>query len=159
MARLFTDGSFQKQLDAEFEGDYRLEWHAAPPRVPILDRFIDRRDARTGRTRKSSVGPWAFKGLRLLARLKFLRGTPLDLTGRTEHRQLERRLIGEYERNIELILAGLDSSNHELAVRIARLPEHVRGFEAVKEEQLAAVREDEAELLQRFRADSGGSAS
>ena len=151
VARLFTDDSFRRQLDAEFEGDYRLEWHAAPPHIPILDRFIDRRDARTGRTRKVTLGPWVFRALRLLARLKFLRGSIFDLPGRTPHRRLERQLIAEYEANVETLLAGLEASKHGLAIEIASLPEQVRGFEAVKEEQLAGVRETEAKLLEAYR--------
>jgi indolepyruvate ferredoxin oxidoreductase len=158
VARLFTDGSFQRQLDAEFEGDYRVVWHAAPPRVPLLDRFVSRRDPATGRTRKVAVGAWAFRGLRLLARLRFLRGTPFDPFGRTAHRRLERQLVAEYERNVETLLAGLGVANHALAVEIASLPEHVRGFESVKEEQLARSRPREAELLARFRGEPPGPA-
>ncbi len=152
VARLFTDGSFQRQLEAEFEGDYRVVWHAAPPHLPLLDRFLNRKDPDTGRTRKLALGSWMFRVLAVMARLKFLRGTPLDPFGRTEHRRLERRLIGEYERHVEEILAGLGPGNRELAIAIASLPEHVRGFESVKEEQLAEARSREAELLAAFRS-------
>ena len=151
VARLFSDGSFQRQIEAEFEGDYRLEWHAAPPSIPLLDRFVDRRDPDTGRTRKIVLGPWVFKALGWLARFKFLRGTPLDLPGRHPHRRLERALIGEYEETVDNLLAGLGPENHGIAVEIASLPEHVRGFDLVKEEQLEAVREKETELLQAFQ--------
>jgi indolepyruvate ferredoxin oxidoreductase len=153
VARLFTDGSFRRQLEAEFEGDYRVEWHAAPPRIPLplVDRVFDRRDPITGRTRKIALGPWMFRFLAVLAKFKFLRGTPFDPFGRTEHRRLERRLIGEYERTIEELLDGLGPENRDLAVAIASLPEHVRGFETVKEEQLAAAQAKQAELLDAFR--------
>jgi indolepyruvate ferredoxin oxidoreductase len=150
VARLFSDGSFQRQVEAEFEGDYRIVWHAAPPRLPVLDRFMNRIDPDTGRARKISWA-WLYASLPLLARLKFLRGTPFDVFGRTPHRRLERRLIREYEAHVEEILAGLSRENRGLAVEIASLPEHVRGFESVKEEQLAKARLREAELLKAFR--------
>ena len=151
VARLFTDGTFQQQLEAEFEGDYRVEWHAAPPRIPVLDWFLDRTDPRTGRTRKIRLGPWVFPALRLLARLKFLRGSPLDPFGRTAHRRLERNLAEAYETTLDELLAGLRPENHGIAVEIAGLPETVRGFEGVKEEQLAKAQRREAELLGEFR--------
>ena len=156
VARLFTDGSFQRQLDAEFEGDYRVEWHAAPPRIPVVDWFVDRKNHRTGRTQKISFGPWFFRVLRVIARMKFLRGTPLDFFGRTEHRRLEQRLIGEYQKTLEELLDGLCAENHEIAVEIAGLPASVRGFEMVKEEQLEKARAKQAELFERFRRHAPG---
>jgi indolepyruvate ferredoxin oxidoreductase len=92
-----------------------------------------------------------FPVLRLLARGKFLRGTPFDPCGWTAHRRLERRLVREYEARVEELLAGLSPGNHELAVEIARIPEQIRGFDTVKEEQLAHARAKEAELLAAFR--------
>ncbi len=156
MARLFTNGSFRRQLEAEFEGDYRIEWHAAPPRIPVLDWFVDRRDARTGRTRKIGLGSWSFGMLRVLSGFRFLRATPLDFFGRTEHRQLERRLAAEYEQQLAELLEGLCAENHEIAVEIAGLPETVRGFEAVKEEHLERVLGKQAELLEAFRRHAPG---
>ncbi len=152
VARLLSDGSLERQLQAEFEGDYRLEWHAAPPHIPLLDRFLDRRDPDTGRTRKMVLGPWVFRVLPWLARLKVLRGTPLDLPGRTAHRRAERALVGEYRAVLDELLATLGDHNQTLAVEIASLPEGIRGFESVKEESLARVRERQQELLDRFRS-------
>jgi len=151
VARLYTDGTFRAQLDREFEGDYRLEIHLAPPHVPVLDRFLARRDPDTGRTKKVTLGPWAFRALAWLARLRFLRGTPLDPFGRAKDRVLERRLVREYEARLDELCAGLTPGNHALAVEIASLPERVRGFDLVKEQQLAAVRPEEQELLSRLR--------
>jgi indolepyruvate ferredoxin oxidoreductase len=70
--------------------------------------------------------------LYILARLKFLRGTPFDPFGRTAERKLERRLIGDYEADVERILAGLDATTHEAAIALASLPEQIRGFGHVK---------------------------
>jgi indolepyruvate ferredoxin oxidoreductase len=151
VARLFTDGTFQRQLDAEFEGDYRIEWHAAPPKLPLIGRFFDRIDPATGRTRKISLGPWMFRVLKVAYRLRFLRGTALD-PFRTEHRKLERQLAREYLKRVDELVKGLTRENLPLAVEIASIPEHIRGFESVKEEHLAEARAREAELLEAFRS-------
>jgi indolepyruvate ferredoxin oxidoreductase len=154
VARLFTDGSFQRQLDAEFEGDYRVEWHAAPPKLPLIDRFVKRVDPATGRTRKTTLGPWMFRVLAVMKHLKFLRNTPLDIF-RNEHRKLEHRLVGEYEERVQELLAGVSAENLPTAIEIASIPEHVRGFDIVKEQQLAEARVKEAELLDAFRRTAG----
>jgi indolepyruvate ferredoxin oxidoreductase len=150
VARLWTGEAFRRQLASEFEGDFRLELQLAPPHVPVIDALVNRRDPRTGRARKWSAGPWAFPALRLLSRMKFLRGTPLDFFGRAPHRRLERRLIAEYEERVSELLAGLAPENRDLAVEIARVPEAIRGFDLVKEEQLAKARAREEELLAAF---------
>jgi len=144
VARLYTNGEFARQLEAEFEGDYRVKIHLAPPWS------LNPRDRATGRHRKWTLGAWMFPVLRVLARGRFLRGTPFDPFGWTAHRRLERRLIRDYEARVEELLAGLSPDSFDVAVEIARIPEHVRGFDTVKEEQLAQAREKEAELLAAF---------
>ncbi|TFG92859.1 MAG: indolepyruvate ferredoxin oxidoreductase family protein, partial [Myxococcales bacterium] len=141
VARLYTNGEFTRQLEAEFEGDYRLQIHLAPPWS------LNPRDRATGRHRKWTLGAWMFPVLRVLARGRFLRGTPFDPCGWTAHRRLERRLIREYEARVEELLAGLSPDSFDVAVEIARMPEHIRGFDTVKEEQLAQAREKATELL------------
>ena len=150
VARLYTDGSFERQLEAEFEGDYRVVIHLAPPRMPVIDWFLDRRDPDTGRTKKIDSSAW-LPAMRVLARLKFLRDTPFDPFGRTAHRRLERKLVDDYRGVVEELLAGLSGENVALAVDIASLPEQIRGFEQVREEQLAAALEKQTELLDAFR--------
>jgi indolepyruvate ferredoxin oxidoreductase len=90
-------------------------------------------------------------GFRLLARLKGLRGTALDIFGRTEERKTERALIGEYRASIEEVIAGLRAENHTLALEIASLPEQIRGYGHVKERNLAAARTRWSELLAKWR--------
>jgi len=147
VARLYSDGEFRRQLEAEFEGDYRLRLHLAPPHLPVIDWFLDRREPGTGRMKKIAFGPWIFVLLRALARFRFLRGTALDPFGRGAHRRLERCLPVEYAARIEALCEELSKDNLDVAVEIASLPEHVRGFESVKEESLAAVAAKEQELL------------
>ncbi len=144
VARLFTSGEFEAKLRRQFEGDVRLTFHLAPP-------ILGERDPETGRLRKREFGPWVFRVFKLLARLKRLRGTPLDVFGYTAERRRERALAGEYEALVEELLAGLAPGNHGLAVELASLPEHVRGFGHVKEANLRATKAREAELLARFR--------
>jgi indolepyruvate ferredoxin oxidoreductase len=145
IARLWTGREFRAQLEAQFEGDYRVQVLLAP-------QFLNRRDPDTGRARKYALaGAWAFPALRLLARLKFLRFTPLDPFGWTRHRRLERALIGEYERTLDELLGGLTSENHDLAVQVASMPEHVRGYDTVKERHLEDARAKQTEQLAAFR--------
>jgi indolepyruvate ferredoxin oxidoreductase len=142
VARLYTDGGFERKLAAQFEGDYKLIFNLAPP-------LMARRNAR-GELVKREFGPWMFTAFRMLARLRRLRGTPLDPFGRTEERQTERRLIAEYESLIDQILAGLDQERLDVAVQLASLPEQIRGFGHVKDRHLKAARERQQQLLARF---------
>ncbi len=43
---------------------------------------------------KKKYGPWILSAMRVLAKLKFLRGTAFDVFGKTEERRTERALIG-----------------------------------------------------------------
>jgi indolepyruvate ferredoxin oxidoreductase len=88
---------------------------------------------------------------RILARLKGLRGTPFDIFGRTSERRMERQLIADYEATLETLLAGLNRGNHAIAREIAALPETIRGFGHVKEQNLEQAKAREADLLDAYR--------
>ena len=143
VARLYTSGEFQRRLQQQFEGDYQVRFHLAPP-------LFARRDE-NGQLVKKEYGPWMFKAFGLLAKLKFLRGGPLDIFGRTEERRGERQLIADYEATIELLLKDLSAERVALAVEIASIPEHIRGFGHVKERHLHAAKAREAALLAQWR--------
>jgi indolepyruvate ferredoxin oxidoreductase len=145
VARLYTDGSFEKQLRNQFEGNLKLEFHLAPP-------ILGRRDERTGLPLKQSFGPWMMTLFKGLAWARRLRGTPLDIFGYSAERRLERRLATEYEALMHEIGAGLTPGNHDLAVQLACIPEKIRGYGHVKERHLAAAKAEKADLLARFRA-------
>jgi len=151
VARLYTDGSFAKQVAASFDGDLRLEFHLAPP-------LLARTDPATGRPKKISFGSWMMGGFRVLSKLKFLRGTPLDPFGYSAERKRERALIEEYGAVVEELIAALKPENHVLAVAIASIPEKIRGYGPVKERHLVAAKAEEAELLSQFRAGETGDA-
>jgi len=148
VARLYTDGEFAKELQATFDGDYKLYFYLAPP-------LLARPDPRTGEPKKIRFGSWMLPAFKLLARLKGLRGTALDVFGRTAERRAERAAIGEYESVVGSLLEGLTRENLDLAVRIASLPEEVRGFGHVKAKSMAAVAVRRAEMLRQF----GGAAA
>ena len=145
VARLYSDPGFARKIEGMFEGGYRLKFHLAPP-------IFNKPDPRTGEARKSEFGPWMMAAFRILAKLKGLRGTPFDVFGMSEERKTERRLIGEYEATIAELLEQLDGENQKLAVEIASVPEHIRGFGHVKRRHLGEAKKKEAELIAAFRA-------
>lgn len=143
VARLYTSGDFQRRLQQQFEGDYQLRFHLAPPLFAKKDE--------QGRLLKKEYGPWMFKAFGLLAKLKFLRGGRLDVFGRTEERRMERKLIGDYEATVQVLLDGLNDDRLALAVEIASVPEHIRGFGHVKEAHFEQAKAREAALLAQWR--------
>ncbi|MCD2172493.1 indolepyruvate ferredoxin oxidoreductase family protein [Rhizobium sp. C4] len=145
VARLHRDPSFAKAIAAQFEGDYTIRHHLAPP---FLSRKID---ARTGRPAKTAFGPWMGPALGLLARLKGLRGTRFDIFGMTEERRLERRLIEDYAAMVDALCKGLTPETLELACEIAGLPDMVRGYGPVKLEAAAKFEAKKTALLARWR--------
>ena len=144
VGRLYSDGSFAKQIAAAFEGSPRLEFHLAPP-------VLGRKNAQ-GEPVKSSFGPWVLQLFRLLASLKWLRGTVFDVFGYTKERRTERKLISDYEILIDEVLKNLSLENHAIAVALASIPEKIRGFGHVKTRHVRAAKTEEQALLQQFRA-------
>ncbi len=143
VARLHSDVAFRQKISGMFEGDYKLKFHLAPP-------LLSKPDPATGEARKLEFGPWMMTVFRLLARLKGLRGTALDPFGYSQERRTERRLIREYESLVADVIEGLDPGNHAIAVEIASIPEHIRGFGHVKRRHLAEAKKKEQELLSAF---------
>ncbi len=138
VARLYTDGSFQKQLAESFAGWGKLEFHMAPPLLGL-------RDAETGKPRKSTYGPWLMPALNMLARYRGIRQKWYDPFRYTSDRRMERRLLNDYEHTLALVVERLTPVNHTLAVALARYPEKIRGFGHVKAELVrSALPEAEA---------------
>ncbi len=145
VARLYTDGSFQRQLADQFEGDVKLEFHMAPP---LLAR------PKNGQAPKKIVlGAWMLPAMKLLAKGKALRGSWFDLFGHTEERRMERYLVTQFERRVNELLTNLSADRLPNAIQIAALPMSIRGYGHVKIANVALARAREAELLHRFMPD------
>ena len=143
VARLHSDPAFHARLASQFEGDFKLKVHLAPP-------LIAKKNEK-GELVKQKFGPAMFTVFRVLAKFKGLRGTALDIFGRTQERRTERALIGEYRACVEELLQGLTADNHALALEIANLPEQIKGFGHVKERHLAAARSRWSGLMAQWR--------
>ena len=155
VARLYTDGEFSESLKQQFDGDYKLTFHLAPP-------LLSKRDPETGHLIKREFGPWMLPAFRVLAKLKFLRGTALDVFGRSEERKLERSLIGDYEQQVEQLLSVLSGQNSSpetlpetlaIAVEIAGLPHFIRGFGHVKEANIATAQRRGVALMRQLKGE------
>ena len=125
VARLYTDPSFKAKLAAQFEGDFQMSVHLAPPLWASVDKD-------SGHPRKQRYGAWMFGAFAVLAKLKGLRGTPLDIFGYSAERHMERALITQYEADIAQLLRDLTAEKLPLAVQIASVPEGIRGYGHVK---------------------------
>ena len=141
VARLYTDGSFARQLGAQFESYDKLEFHLAPP---ILGRT-----GSDGKARKSSFGPWMMTGFRVLASLKGLRGGFLDLFGYTHERRMERQLLADYRADLDLIERTFGIAPVEALVALATVPELIRGYGHVKEAAAERARGERQRLIDR----------
>jgi indolepyruvate ferredoxin oxidoreductase len=145
VARLQSAPKFMEELKQQFEGDFRISFNLAPPGIAQKDR-------RSGELKKREFGSWMLPVLRVLARLRFLRGTPLDPFGHTAERRTERDLIQKYEQAVALILEKTTPSHYETAVRLASVPELIRGYGHVKQaslQQAEAAWSDAAQQLQQ----------
>ena len=145
VARLYTDGSFAEKLNQQFEGEFRLSFHLAPP-------LFAARDPETGELQKREYGSWVIKAFRLLAGMRGLRGSRWDLFGYTEERRTERQSISDYEATMAEVIENLATDSHALAVQIAEIPDRIRGFGHVKAANLEQANADRERLLAAFRA-------
>jgi indolepyruvate ferredoxin oxidoreductase len=142
VARLHSDGTFEKKIGAMFEGDFKLNYHLAPP---LLAKKNDK-----GELQKQQFGPWMLTSFRLLAKLKGLRSTAFDVFGRTAERQTERALITDYTRSMDRVMQRLNAENMSTALEIARIPEQIKGFGHVKEKNVVAARLKWDGLMKQF---------
>jgi indolepyruvate ferredoxin oxidoreductase len=145
VARLYARPEFKASLAARFEGDFKLQFHLAPP-------LLAKRDPRTGHLRKQAFGGWMLPAFGVLRHFKWLRGTRLDPFGRSEERQAERALIVQYEQTMADLLAALTPENVAIAVQIGSVPQEIAGFGHVKERRMRAAAARHASLLAQFRA-------
>jgi indolepyruvate ferredoxin oxidoreductase len=140
VARLYTDGRFEQQLRDQFEGEFKFNFNLAPP---ILGGAKDA----LGRPKKRAFGAWMLPVFRALARLRFLRGTPLDVFGRSADRKLERELIASYEKDVATVLDLLSPATIDTGVELLSLPDRIRGYGPVKEKAANEAKARHAQLV------------
>jgi indolepyruvate ferredoxin oxidoreductase len=139
VARLYTDGKFEKQLRDQFDGDFKISFNLAPPML------AGGKDA-LGRPRKRAFGAWMLPLFKILAGLRGLRGTPFDIFGHSADRRLERDLIAGYEKDVAHVLSVLSPLTLDTAVELLSLPDSIRGYGPVKEKSVADAKARYAQL-------------
>tara|TARA_R110002124_G_scaffold233406_1_gene398793 strand:+ start:178603 stop:182100 length:3498 start_codon:yes stop_codon:yes gene_type:complete len=140
VARLYTDGTFLKKLKSQFSGDYKIEFNLAPP-------IFEQDDPATGRPKKRKFGPWMMHGFKILAKMKALRGTPFDVFGYHQARKDERALIKHYEALVDTVLAKLSPETVDTCIELLNLPDMIKGYGPVKDENIEKYYQCHAELL------------
>ncbi|MDD4945096.1 MAG: indolepyruvate ferredoxin oxidoreductase family protein, partial [Rhodoferax sp.] len=151
VARLYTDGSFAAKLAKQFEGDYQLHFHLAPP---LLGKTNDQ-----GELVKQRFGPWVLTAFKVLARLKGLRGTVGDVFGYSAERRQERAWLERYLvalQEIYKILASrpyeISMNSYQIACQLMAVPQDIRGFGHVKLRHMQAAQQRWEALLAQIRA-------
>jgi indolepyruvate ferredoxin oxidoreductase len=139
VARLYTDGRFEKQLRDQFDGDFKISFNLAPP---ILGGGKDH----LGRPKKRAFGAWMMPLFRLLAAMRGLRGTAFDIFGHSADRKLERDLIAGYEKDVATVLGLLSPLTLDTAVELLSLPDRIRGYGPVKEKSVHDAKARYAQL-------------
>jgi indolepyruvate ferredoxin oxidoreductase len=139
VARLYTDGRFEKQLRDQFDGDFKISFNLAPP---LLSRSVDA----LGRPKKRVFGAWMLPVFRTLAKLRFLRGTALDIFSYSADRRLEHDLIAGYEKDVATVLGLLSPVTIDSAVELLSLPDRIRGYGPVKEKAVQDAKARYAQL-------------
>jgi indolepyruvate ferredoxin oxidoreductase len=139
VARLYTDGRFERQIRDQFDGDFKISFNLAPPML------AGGTDA-LGRPRKRAFGAWMMPVFRLLAKMRSLRGTAFDIFGHSADRRLERDLIAGYEKDVAHVLTVLSPLTLDTAIEILSLPDRIRGYGPVKEKSVRDAKARYAQL-------------
>lgn len=148
VARLLVTS--QDHVANEFEGDFKLTYHLAPP---LMSRM-----GANGRPQKRAFGSWFVKIAKPLAALKILRGTPFDVFGYTQERKMERAWITKFEQLLTRLENEYVPENHQIWREIIELPQSVKGFGPVKMAHDQAVQARLAELIASLEKSAQGQA-
>ncbi|EAR61039.1 indolepyruvate ferredoxin oxidoreductase family protein [Neptuniibacter caesariensis] len=143
VARQLSSDSFREQLEAQFEGDFQLEFNLAPP-------LLSKVDPATGRPKKRTFSAKYLPLFKALSQLKGLRGTALDIFAYSADRRMERRLIREYESDINTVLTHLTRDNLQDAIQLLSLPAKIRGYGPVKDRAYEKAQLEREALLERI---------
>ncbi len=139
VARLYTDGKFEQQIRDQFEGEFKFSFNLAPP---IFASGVDA----LGRPKKRAFGAGMMPVFRVLAKMRVLRGTPLDIFSYSPDRKLERELVASYEKDVAAVLELLSPATCDTALELLSLPDRIRGFGPIKEKAARDARARRAQL-------------
>jgi indolepyruvate ferredoxin oxidoreductase len=140
VARLYCSDAFRQQLASTFEGDYRLHFHLGAWPFGKVDKG-------TGKVKKAELGPWVMTAFRAMNALRGLRGSWLDPFRNSAERQLDARLLAEYEQEINALLTAPQAHSLDALVALAALPQKIRGYGHVREASASAVSNERISLL------------
>jgi indolepyruvate ferredoxin oxidoreductase len=144
VARLHSHAGFKERLKEQFEGPFKLKFHLAPP-------LFARRDLVTGLPRKKRFGSWIYPLFRVLAHGRRLRGTVFDVFGYTNERRNERAIIVDFETMIsDKVLPLLSPISYAAAIELAELPQSIKGYGHIKENNRQVAIGKGAVLLESF---------
>ena len=140
VARLYCSDAFRQQLASTFEGDYQLHFHLGAWPFGKLDKT-------TGKVKKAELGPWVMTAFKAMNALRGLRGSWLDPFRNSAERQLDARLLVEYEQEINTMLQAPQAQSLDTLVALAALPQKIRGYGHVRETSAATVAQERVSLL------------
>ncbi|MDU9002311.1 indolepyruvate ferredoxin oxidoreductase family protein [Sedimentitalea todarodis] len=140
VARLHTDARFADELKAQFEGDFKVSYHFAPPLLSL------RTDAR-GRPMKRAFGAWVTPGLKLLARMKGLRGTVLNPFGYHEEARMHCDLLAWYDTLLPRVAAAWSAETRAACMQVLSAPDDIRGYGPVRQQAAATAKQEVADLM------------
>ena len=143
VARLYSNNEFINKINETFEGNFKINFHLAPP-------IFYKKDKVTGNPLKMTFGSWTMNLFKFISKFKFLRGTYFDLFGYFEERKIERFLINKYKNLIQEICPKLTIDNYSLAVEIASIPDQIRGFGYIKKKNIEIAKNCENKLMSMF---------
>ncbi len=133
VARLHMDAEFATRLNEEFEGDFKVNYHMAPPMLPLG------RDAQ-GRPKKVKLGSWMQPLLGVLSKARGLRGSFLDPFRFSADRKLDRELLEWFECVLDLVERGYSEKDRDTCWALLTAPKEIRGYGIVREEAAEGVR-------------------
>ncbi len=134
VARLYADGSFKRQLDRQFSDYSRVEYHLSPP--------LFARKGADGLPRKSRYGSWLLKLFRILAAMRGIRGSFLDIFGYTQERRLERSILNDYEQDVHFVVDNITRENIDRVSDFLSYPDHIRGFGHIKMANIGKAKQE-----------------
>ncbi len=135
-----------EKASAEFEGGFRMAFHLVPPAI--------RRVGNDGRPQKREFGAWVLGAFRVLAAMRYTRGTILDPFRFLPERRKHQALVRQYEADILEVLRLDEQNVSDAAIELAKLPLSIKGFGPVWESNRMTAEERRRNLLGELQCPS-----